>query len=392
MRLIACLHRPSVGTVASMWRAAFSAEGPLSPLRLAGLAAWLAAWFSLDEAPAEIGTGVARVLAIVFLMLFLSQDWLARRCSALGWLVCCLSGAGLALAVIGLAPRTAAPVLLVQAAPLWARRLGGFWLALALVLTSAALALVMWRTWPRGPYFWIQWLAFSSLQVFAALVFSYSVRSSRMAGDLRMLNSELLATRSLLAEGARDTERLRISRELHDVAGHKLTALKLHLAIARDGGRNSPAALHTAASLADELLADLRAVVRQMRRSDGLDMRSSLEALGAAFPRPALALQIADSVCVEKLECAEVLIRAVQEALTNAARHSHASVLHVRLRRENQQHLLEMHDDGRMQGELREGAGLKGMRERFEHAGGTLVVLLDAAGTVRITGTLPVTS
>ena len=56
------------------------------------------------------------------------------------------------------------------------------------------------------------------------------------ANDLQQTNAHLLATRSLLEESARDHERLRLARELHDVAGHKLTALKLNLtALERNG-------------------------------------------------------------------------------------------------------------------------------------------------------------
>ena len=50
------------------------------------------------------------------------------------------------------------------------------------------------------------------------------------------MNAHLLATRSLLDESARANERLKLARELHDVAGHKLTALKLNLAITQLDG------------------------------------------------------------------------------------------------------------------------------------------------------------
>src|SRR3546814_9388876 len=52
---------------------------------------------------------------------------------------------------------------------------------------------------------------------------------SRAREDQRRLNAELRATRALLAESARVNERTRISRELHDLLGHHLTALSLNL-------------------------------------------------------------------------------------------------------------------------------------------------------------------
>ena len=50
--------------------------------------------------------------------------------------------------------------------------------------------------------------------------------------EQRRLNAELRATRALLAESSRMSERLRISRELHDLLGHHLTALSLNLEVA----------------------------------------------------------------------------------------------------------------------------------------------------------------
>ena len=73
----------------------------------------------------------------------------------------------------------------------------------------------------------------------------------------------LSATRQLLLDTVRASERLRIARELHDAVGHQLTAINLHLELAlRQSGEAPPAALFTGCKLAKRLSADLRQVVR----------------------------------------------------------------------------------------------------------------------------------
>ncbi|MEL2266475.1 histidine kinase, partial [Klebsiella pneumoniae] len=80
--------------------------------------------------------------------------------------------------------------------------------------------------------------------------------------DLARVNADLLATRALLADSARDAERLRLARELHDVAGHKLTAMRLNLrALAADPVLAGREGLVLAEQLSGELLADIRQVV-----------------------------------------------------------------------------------------------------------------------------------
>ena len=70
---------------------------------------------------------------------------------------------------------------------------------------------------------------------FSAIVFVTSMVASQQAEareQQRQLNSELRATRALLAESSRISERMRIARELHDLMGHHLTALSLNLEVA----------------------------------------------------------------------------------------------------------------------------------------------------------------
>ncbi|MCM2355959.1 MAG: histidine kinase [Arenimonas sp.] len=230
-----------------------------------------------------------------------------------------------------------------------------------------------------------------SFQAFAGLTAWFGLNAERARDALAAANADLVATRSLLAETARDGERLRLSRELHDVAGHKLTALKLNLAaLARDPRFGEDAQVALCARLADELLADIRGVVLQMRRGDGLELGPALEALASPFPRPRLHLQIAGDARVGSLAQAEAVLRAVQEGLTNAARHSQAHNLWVVLRREGGQLRLDIRDDGRGRGDVAPGNGLGGMRERLEAVGGGLDVSRTDTGGVHLQAWLPV--
>ena len=104
----------------------------------------------------------------------------------------------------------------------------------------------------------------------------------------KQTNAHLLATRSLLEESARDHERLRLARELHDVAGHKLTALKLNLtALERSGDARRANLDQRASQLATELLDDIRGVVAQIRQHDGLDSAPGAHATDRAAARAA---------------------------------------------------------------------------------------------------------
>jgi signal transduction histidine kinase len=122
----------------------------------------------------------------------------------------------------------------------------------------------------------------ASFQLFAIVAAWYAATAERSRDALAAVNAELLATRSLLAESARDSERLRLSRELHDVAGHTLTALKLNLrALQRQPALAGDAQLELCANLADGLLGDIRGLVQQMRLHDGVELGELVQRLAA---------------------------------------------------------------------------------------------------------------
>jgi signal transduction histidine kinase len=233
-------------------------------------------------------------------------------------------------------------------------------------------------------------LGYLSFQAFAAIIVSYAQRTEQARDNLLLINAELLATRRLLAESARSEERLRLSRELHDVMGHKLTALKLQLRLL---ARDAPPALNTAVGdcvhLSDELLTDVRSVVSTLRTDDGIDLHAALAALVPAVPRPKIQLELAQDARVSGIEQAQTLLRCAQEGLTNALRHSDAEHVALRLHRSGSGVSLSIEDDGSACAPPLWGNGLNGMRERLQALGGVLDVAVNGRHGLRVNAWLP---
>ena len=372
-------------------------HGILSPLNLAAYVAWGAIGFEMlattwgppDWLPAPVSPWLLATMHAGFLALFIAVTTCEERLPHGAAKAMLLGQVALAFAMMLLARSSALPILVVlvaiQVVHLWTGRAA---LAL-LVAINIALYLVYRFVWDLNSPL-ISTVMHMSFQGFAALTAWFAMDAERSRDALAATNAELLATRSLLTESARDGERLRLSRELHDVAGHKLTALKLNLAaLARDPRLGGDAQVALCARLADELLADIRGVVAQMRVHDGMDLGDAIAVLAGPFPRPQMHVQIADDARVGSLAQAEAVLRAVQEGLTNAVRHSQAQNLWVVLRRERDGLRLDIRDDGREAGELRAGNGLSGMRERLEAVGGGLDVRRTDTGGVHLQAWLP---
>jgi signal transduction histidine kinase len=192
--------------------------------------------------------------------------------------------------------------------------------------------------------------------------------------EQRRLNAELRATRVLLAESTRMNERVRISRELHDLLGHHLTALSLNLEVASHLAQG-PARerVQQSQSLARLLLSDVREAVSQLRADDAVDLKRALAALVEGLPQPAVHVDVADDFRVDDPRHAQVLLRCAQEVVTNTVRHARAENLWLELRRGDDGELvLSARDDGQGSAALAPGNGLAGMRERLQQVGGTL--------------------
>ncbi|MEM6532334.1 MAG: sensor histidine kinase [Myxococcota bacterium] len=249
------------------------------------------------------------------------------------------------------------------------RRATWYWLAVANVglLTGFALLLSPMQLIVSFPLF----LGF---QLFSVAMNSALGRERELRETLAGVNAELLATRRLLQESARSQERLRISRELHDVAGHRLTALKLNLRAELDRSEPDRDRIGLCFDLSDELLGDIRSVVHELRVADKIDVPGALELLKGQHPDLEIELNVARPLRVDEIEVAEAILRSTQEAITNALKHGRARKVHIALANNSTGVCLNIQDDG-TGGTLRNGGhGLDGMRERAELLGGRLEV------------------
>jgi signal transduction histidine kinase len=220
---------------------------------------------------------------------------------------------------------------------------------------------------------------FAGLEFFALGAGMLATREFRARQELLRVHSELLATQSLFAESLRHAERQRIARDLHDEIGHQLTALSLQLEVAShasDGQVTS--AVATARGLSRELLASVRNVVGVLRTNEPLAVEPALRMLSTGIPYPRVHLDVPHGLTVNGPAQADALFHCVQEALTNAVRHSGAANIWVHLQADPTGLEVRVRDDGRGAGTLTPGLGLQGMRERLEELGGTLQLQTEA--------------
>lgn len=195
------------------------------------------------------------------------------------------------------------------------------------------------------------------------------------------LLAELEISRDAEAQAAALRERGRIARDMHDVLAHSLAGLSLQLQAARAVAAkeavtaNVLGPLDRAADLARDGLAEARAAVGTLRDPVGLSV-NDLGALVDRHPGDAR-LQVTGVPASVSPEAGHAAYRAVQEALTNAARYAPGSQVTVSLCWMAMSLVVRIEDTGpgpghevvRGQGS---GLGLAGMHERLAAVGGTL--------------------
>lgn len=224
------------------------------------------------------------------------------------------------------------------------------------------------------------------LLIHLASVFSSSAmqRESELRAELEEQHVELTAAAALLEDSAKASERLRISRELHDLIGHQLTVLSLELEAAkhRDAERRG-VHVDRAAEVARELLRDVRSTVGELRAAERGGLRAHLERLGGAVPTLQVHVHVEEGVYPDEQQTA-ALVRAAQEIVTNAVKHANARELWLDVTRDAETIQLVGVDDGYPPGSIEFGNGLTGLRERVELLDGELRVEPRGEFTVEV--------
>lgn len=355
--------------------------GLLAPLNIAAYGAWLAAAAMgllghSDDLPLD---PLRRVLAIVTLVAFLGafcarailEEHNASGALFGGLVVIQALLAALSLWIVG--DDFESILLVITAAQL--ARLRDQRPAM-LALTLANVSLFVWLARSQTPAKAIQvCVAYIAFQLFAAFASRTAWAAHESRHEVLRSNRELQAARMLVAEGTRAQERLRLSRELHDVAGHKLTALKLHLALeTRTHPGTGSSTLSQCLALTDELLADIRMVVSTLRQEDRIDLRTALLSLDPAVASVSVQFNLEPEAIVAEIGKAEALLRCAQEGLTNALRHGGATEVVVTLSRCEERLVLSVEDNGAGYSLPAPpmGNGLRGLRERLEEFQGVI--------------------
>lgn len=242
------------------------------------------------------------------------------------------------------------------------------------------------NVWVWGTEDAVIWSALGAAFHSFALLMSQRVIQEQDARDqIITLNRELLATQALLEESAKQTERIRIARDLHDGLGHHLTALILKLQYLTHTTRDeTQTRVEDAHQLARLLLTDVRNTVHEMRGDSSIRLKDALEALISQVPRLRIKLDLDENISVADVEVAEALFRCIQEAITNTLKHGNASQLNIALRHGPNDIHLQVSDNGCCSLDWHEGAGLRGMRERVEALKGHFDVVTQSGFQLNI--------
>ena len=215
---------------------------------------------------------------------------------------------------------------------------------------------------------------------------------ARHREELRQLSANVVE--------AREEERRRIARELHDELGQRLTALKMELSTLGPAAarRSYDGRVANMLEMIDDTVAAVRRIAADLRPMmlDDLGLNAAIEWLARDAARR-MGIEVTVRLAEEDPPLSEgaaiALYRMVQEALTNVARHARATEVCIEMRAQGPELVLSVRDNGvgfaehssRQDGRY----GLLGIRERAYMLGGRIEVDNPPGGGGRLTVRLP---
>jgi signal transduction histidine kinase len=280
----------------------------------------------------------------------------------------------LGMYISNLAPGGLLPMILLPIAAQAVSILPRWWAVVICALVIAGISGNL--TWvPAWPY-WFRNIAIAAAAVLFVVVYVGAATRERQA----RVRAEELSDE--VAQLAAANERNRIARDIHDTLGHYLTIIHVQLEAARAVIASDPERGLFAVNRAQTLAKDGLAAVRQSVKA----LREDADVEGIADQIAALVDTVRDETFTATFTCsgtprpvraatALALHRTTLEALTNVRRHADARAVQIELTfRDDQRVDLRVKDDGRGAGVVEmSGFGLKGIRERAEQLGGTVM-------------------
>ncbi len=247
----------------------------------------------------------------------------------------------------------------------------------------------------------------------AAVIVFQDITERKQADWERIESGRRLRELTAYFEKAREEERTRIARELHDELGQMLMGIKLDAKWLESSlPADIPAVSDKMASmfkLIDETVDAMRRVAADLRpvMLDDLGLIAAVEWLTEEFGRrTGIAVSCKFDVCdpdccndedymLDKA-LSTAAFRIVQECLTNVGRHAKASKVEVMLKCSNERLMLQVLDDGKGMSDVhaikRNSFGILGMQERARGVGGSVEFYSTPGAGMRVEVSLPVTS
>jgi signal transduction histidine kinase len=218
-----------------------------------------------------------------------------------------------------------------------------------------------------------------------------ALENHRLAAELHARVEELRDSRARLIE-AREAERRRLERDLHDGAQSRLVALAIKLQLARmqlEPGSQAATLLEESSAELQASLDELRALARGLHPAVLTDrgLAAALRALADRAPVPVEIEGVPPVPLPPAVETAAYFV--VTEALTNVAKYAHARSATVTLARAAGELAVEVADDGVGGADAASGSGLRGLTDRVAALCGRLELESPSGGGTRVRARIP---
>lgn len=222
-------------------------------------------------------------------------------------------------------------------------------------------------------YMFLSASLFWTFNMFAIIMVNATVNEKLARAQIEESHRQLLSTQALLKEASKQSERVRIARNIHDLLGHHLTALTINLQVASlktEGDvKQSIEQCHQLAKL---LLSDVREAVSDIRDKSQVDLQAAIYAMAQQVPNLSIDIDFSDNLKIYDIEIADTLMKCIQESITNTLKHSRNHQMSIVMSQDSHMLKLRIQSDGKMPEKLILGNGLKGMRERIEMISGKI--------------------